>query len=300
MTSFDWVAKLPEVVVFVDVETTGFHSDDRIVSFAGIWLNTRELMDSKYHIRHVHLIFNPEKKCHRKASEVHGYVDRDLENQDKFSDWADQIYDFLESSDVIVGYNVRFDIRYIRNELISAIGRAPAKPIHCAMEQSVRLGLEGRDLDAVVKELGMSRSGRWHSALEDAWLTMNVYLLLSGSTLKSAPFTMIGDPSPSNMKPVQRLAADVPAELAVHGVSGKSFVFTGELDSMRREEAGALVEAAGGVWQPRVRKDTDFLVIGHLPGGTKLNMAAKRRQQYGRLIEIDEAQFLSLIRRNTP
>jgi DNA polymerase III subunit epsilon len=63
---------------------------------------------------------------------------------------------------------------------------------------------------------------------------------------------------------------------------GKSFGFTGTLQAMTRNEAGRLVEMAGGKWHNSVRKDTDYLVVGADPGGDKLAKAAVRMDRYGR------------------
>ncbi len=55
-------------------------------------------------------------------------------------------------------------------------------------------------------------------------------------------------------------------------VSGKSFVFTGGLDSLTRDEARALVEQAGGRVTGSVSSKTDFVVAGSDPG-SKLGKA---------------------------
>jgi DNA polymerase-3 subunit epsilon len=76
-------------------------------------------------------------------------------------------------------------------------------------------------------------------------------------------------------------------------LAGKSFVFTGTLQAMTRNEAGHLVQMAGGNWHNNVRKDTDYLMVGMAPGGDKLAKAAVRMDRYGRPELIDEAEFLS-------
>jgi DNA polymerase III epsilon subunit-like protein len=87
------------------------------------------------------------------------------------------------------------------------------------------------------------------------------------------------------------------AARTINGVplAGKSFVFTGTLQAMTRNEAGHLVQMAGGNWHINVRKDTDYLVVGTAPGGGKLAKAAVRMDRYGRPELIDEAEFLSLL-----
>ena len=53
---------------------------------------------------------------------------------------------------------------------------------------------------------------------------------------------------------------------------GKSFVLTGTLDSLTRDEAKELIESAGGKVNSSISKKTDFLVSGE-KAGSKLNKA---------------------------
>jgi len=56
-------------------------------------------------------------------------------------------------------------------------------------------------------------------------------------------------------------------------LTGKSFVITGTLPGMSREEAQALIEQAGGKVTDSVSRNTDFLLVGANPGGTKYRKA---------------------------
>jgi len=73
-------------------------------------------------------------------------------------------------------------------------------------------------------------------------------------------------------------------------LTGKSFVVTGHLDSMSREEAAERIRASGGTFQSSVGKDTDYLVVGANVGASKLAKAEKLKTK-----QIDEAEFLKLI-----
>lgn len=75
-------------------------------------------------------------------------------------------------------------------------------------------------------------------------------------------------------------------------LSGQSFVITGTLKSMSRDEAGNQIQGLAGRVQAGATKDTDFLVVGEDPGESKLAKA----QKLG-IKQIDEAGFLALIKR---
>ncbi len=73
-------------------------------------------------------------------------------------------------------------------------------------------------------------------------------------------------------------------------LSGKSFVITGSLESMSRDEASEKIRSLGGRFQTSVAKDTDYLVAGGKVGSSKL----KKAQSYGTKI-ISEQELIELI-----
>jgi DNA ligase (NAD+) len=87
------------------------------------------------------------------------------------------------------------------------------------------------------------------------------------------------------------LAAGVnPTHKTVQGVlTGKRFVLTGTLPTLKRSEAEKLIAAAGGVVGAAVTKDTDYLLCGE-DAGSKLEKAKKLKVRV-----IDEAAFRALV-----
>jgi DNA ligase (NAD+) len=73
-------------------------------------------------------------------------------------------------------------------------------------------------------------------------------------------------------------------------LAGKTFVITGTLPTMSREQAKARIEAAGGKVVGSVSSKTDYLVVGDAPGGTKYNAA----RALG-IPMLDEAGLLKLL-----
>ena len=88
-------------------------------------------------------------------------------------------------------------------------------------------------------------------------------------------FSIVGTPSPQNRRALP--------------FSGKSFVFTGGLERLTRDDAKALVEQLGATVSSSVSKRTGYVVAGTDPG-SKLDQA----QELGVTV-IDEKTFLDWI-----
>ena len=78
-------------------------------------------------------------------------------------------------------------------------------------------------------------------------------------------------------------------ELKGTGLSGKTFVLSGTLESYTRPQAQSLIEERGGRVSSAVSKKTDFLVAGASPGSKFLKAA-----ELGVSI-LDEEAFLAML-----
>ena len=176
-----WLDRIPASVAFCDVETTGLGKDDRIVSFGGIGMITKEFAKGRSQLTYTYLVFDPGKRNHPGAQQVHGFSDWVLAAQEPFEVHAAQVWRFLTSYDLLVAHNAAFDFKFINREMTSAGLSTLTRPIFCTLKAYRELGRGGSAaLSAVCSHLKLARSGQLHAAIEDAWLAMQVYLWLHG------------------------------------------------------------------------------------------------------------------------
>lgn len=81
-------------------------------------------------------------------------------------------------------------------------------------------------------------------------------------------------------------------EIVQSAITGKTFVLTGTLSSLSRDEAGARIIALGGKVTSSVSKNTDFVVAGE-KAGSKLTKAESIGIQI-----LDESAFLKILEEN--
>ena len=177
---------LPASVVFCDVETTGLGHHDRIVSFGGIGMISRDLTKSRPDLAYLYLVFDPGIGNRGAAEQIHGFSDSVLRLQDPFAVHAADIWRFLTSYELLVAHNAAFDLRFINREMRLSGLPALTRPVYCTMKGYRALELGGSaSLSAACRRIKLARAGDLHGAIEDAWLAMQIYLWLHGCPLQA-------------------------------------------------------------------------------------------------------------------
>jgi DNA polymerase-3 subunit epsilon len=180
-----WPSHLPASVAFCDVETTGLSNQDRIVSFGGIGMTSRNLAKGQPDLEYVYLVFNPGMGSGGVAEQIHGFSASILYLQDPFEVHADNVRRFLTSYELLVAHNAAFDLRFINREMRLSGLPALNGPVYCTMKGYRALELGGSAaLSVVCQRIKLARAGDLHDAIEDAWLAMQIYLWIQGCPLQ--------------------------------------------------------------------------------------------------------------------
>jgi len=185
---------------FVDVETTGTSSDDRIVSLGLVTVDgdgpdfLKSLVGSEdFESRLVHLVFNPGRSSHWAARKVHGLSDEFLAQQPPFADYAEAVWKRLSECNQLDAHNAAFDGRLLDAEFIRCGLPPVGHRMTCTMVDWRRSSpATSARLDAILATIGRYRTGRHHGALEDAWNCFVVRkLLLTGRLRQVGTFSDI-------------------------------------------------------------------------------------------------------------
>jgi DNA polymerase-3 subunit epsilon len=201
---------LPDVIAFVDVETTGLYERNRVVSFAAIKVITGAAPEGGS-VECLYLVFDPEQDSHPKAQEVHGFDDWDLMHQEKFAARAGEIVEFLEGASLLVSHNAEFDFGFLAREF----DRCGLPPLpqrkFCTMEafRGAHPGQPG-NLGNAAALAGGRRLGSRHNALEDAGLAMQVFFWLHGRSVALSLGSVIQRPANLRLAPPKPSAPPKP------------------------------------------------------------------------------------------
>ena len=178
---------------------------------------------------------------------------------------------------------------------LPGMGKRSATKLLSAIEKS-----KGRDIDRVIKALGIPGVGKALAAKYpdmDAIATLTMAELMNidgiGDITANAIWTYFRTPE-SVEKYNELRALGVNTVSQSYGksggvLSGMTFVITGTLPNMGREEAKALIEANGGKCSGSVSKKTSYVLAGEA-AGSKLTKA----QSLGVPV-IDESALLTML-----
>ena len=182
---------------------------------------------------------------------------------------------------------------------LPGMGKRSATKLLSAIEKS-----KGRDIDRVIKALGIPGVGRHvGKALAakypdmDAIATLTMAELMNidgiGDITANAIWTYFRTPeSVEKYNELRALGVNTVSQSygkSGGGLSGMTFVITGTLPNMGREEAKALIEANGGKCSGSVSKKTSYVLAGEA-AGSKLTKA----QSLGVPV-IDESALLTML-----
>lgn len=149
-------------VITFDVETTGIDPQrDQIIE-----LCIQEGFKPKQTVKTWRI--KPSVPVSDAAFRVHGISNKDLENCPSFSELASEILSHFNNAEVLIGYNIEFDISFMQAELArNNIEALDLKSIHLVDPLLIWRKCEPRNLSAAYKKFVGKELSNAHSAEAD-------------------------------------------------------------------------------------------------------------------------------------
>lgn len=242
----------------------------------------------------------PNNEYWQSNSAIHGIYPEDTENAITFAQAWDDISALF--SNKVVAHNASFDVSRIEATLNHFGIQMPSIEIVCTYE------LTGQKLKDACRDYGITML-QHHDALSDATCAAMLYLELGKKTKaskkvgsnRSAPISQKTSEEDSktgsrdffgSKKIASELLIPV-ADAKDNFFKGKRLVFTGDLNSMSRQEAAELVRSLGADINTSISKKTDVVIMGGNPGPSKLKKIEEIKQAGYPIQVLQEEEFLT-------
>jgi len=160
--------------LIIDGEMTGLDAEsDRIVELGAVWFQSGEVVDRR------NMLINPGMPIPAESSEIHGIRNEHVEGKPALADVAEAFCAHVRAADVLVGYNVWFDIGFLDGQCPGFCeareGIPVIDPIVLVREAGRYWSGKGRHkLTSVCERLGIALEGAAHRASTDCIATARV------------------------------------------------------------------------------------------------------------------------------
>lgn len=261
----------------VDLETTGLSPNkDKIIEIGALKIRNDEITDE------YSTLINPERHINLQATNINGIDDNMVLHAPKIENVIQEIINFI-GDDVIVGHNVIFDVSFLNENYFQCTGKKLNNDIVDTLQLSKKYLpiLASHKLETLVKFFNISDENN-HRALQDCKATYKVYQSLCNMSLDDINTTMLLDnkekmkeKSIESYKTLSDYLFDVEYDNN-NPFFNKTFVVSGELERMTRDEVKELIKKMGGYFRTSVSKKTNYLILGEYNELTKLMMKGEK------------------------
>jgi DNA polymerase-3 subunit epsilon len=154
----------------LDTETTGLEPalGHRVIEIAILRL------ENWNEVGQINELVNPGRPIPPEASRVNRIYDADVATAPPFTHFADRIAQLLEDA-LVVAHNAAFDAGFVATEWVLTDRPPLLNPCACTLELARRrFNFWRNNLNEVARALGV-RTGRRHRAMNDVWITSQVF-----------------------------------------------------------------------------------------------------------------------------
>lgn len=283
---------IPTDYIVLDTETTGLSPRyDDIIEIGAIKIKNGVVVDR------FHTYCKPLRKINN--TDIHNITNEMVENYKYSKYYMNDLINFTEGLPILI-YNARFDTQMINVQLEENLKNDIIDILKLAKDYDVR---DNYKLENIKNNLGINNMS--HNAISDCETTKYYYDHL----IQNYKISELSVFRSNNVEDIKRtrlvtyadklLKVYIPDQVIENEkLKDKIVVFTGELNSMSRFEAGKKVIENGGIFHPRIIMKANYLVVGYLDEETdKIRRARCYNEEKGSNIKIiNEEDFLKLLK----
>lgn len=253
------IIAFPDRYTVIDIETTGLDSGYcDIIEISALRYDGGKLIDS------FSTLVNPHSHIDEFITELTGITDEMVANAPDITPAVNDFYNFVKD-DILVGYNVNFDINFLYDVLDLHCGLPLSNTFVDVMRIARKLHpeLPNHKLKTVSSLFGISSEA--HRSFADCETCNTCYTNLSSEIiLKYGDFEpFISSFSSYHNISAKEIVASTDSFDKNHPLYGKVCVFTGTLEKMIRKDAMQLVADSGGICADNITAKTNFLILGN-------------------------------------
>lgn len=253
------VIDFPSTYTVLDIETTGL--DPRYCEIIEI---SAMKYSSGQNIGTFSTLVKPSEPIDEYITSLTGITNDMLKSAPDISETMQKFYNFV-GSDLIVGYNVNFDINFLYDNLLNCRSLILSNSFIDVMRIARKIlpGLKNHKQTTVADHYGISTAGA-HRAAVDCEICNAIFeklqadILATGQSLED--FKLSSKRSELHAKDISTKNISFDTS---HPLFGKVCVFTGTLEKMSRKDAMQLVVDFGGSVGDNVTKKTNYLILGN-------------------------------------
>lgn len=248
----------PDTYTVIDIETTGLDSRYcEIIEMSALRYVSGNLSDT------FSTLVKPAEPIDEFITELTGITNDMVSDAPPISVAIKRFYDFI-GSDILVGYNVNFDINFIYDVLQETYGVDFTNDFIDVMRLAKILLPDLKNHKLVTVADHYKAVSPAHRSYADCETCNAVYRdLLSDISAQYGDFEAFKTSRPSRQLHAKDITATTDNFDTSHPLYGKLCVFTGTLEKMQRKDAMQLVVNLGGKCGDNVTAKTNYLILGN-------------------------------------
>jgi len=170
------------ILTVFDTETSGLNPDKHEILEVALLTFVFDRDGNSYVLKEYESKVKPERidLANPKALEINGYSDAEWEDAPSLSEVIEKMRPTIEESDVFLGQNLIFDMRFVDENCKRFNIECPEFPAYIdtkeLADKLVRAEwLKRSGMDYLVEHYNVNVNGRAHTALVDCWRTFKVW-----------------------------------------------------------------------------------------------------------------------------